>query len=61
MKDRILAAWSVLRGTHQAVPQDASWVSGLTIHPFTNGTYTPNTWTVTVPSPNVLAKEDRSP
>ena len=28
MKDRIMAAWSVLRGTHKAVPVKASWFLG---------------------------------
>jgi hypothetical protein len=58
MKDRILAAWSVLRGTRKAVPLNASWVSGLTLYPFTNSTGSSSTYTVTIPSPNVLAKED---
>jgi hypothetical protein len=28
MKSRIKAAWSVLRGTHKAIPMEASWFVG---------------------------------
>jgi hypothetical protein len=35
MLDRIRAAWSILRGTHKAIPAEASWYIGTVAPTFT--------------------------